>query len=199
MAKDETKKDALSVDEKFELLLEALTRQQTPGIDIGALREVLIETSKQTAGAMQKAMKPENTEHPEISVFNKPGGNRENPKTVLPFEFWYVGYPVHLFPETEHWRELELMAQVKAGEFTVIRKDGTPMSVVVKGEKNANGATTKLSVEFAVSREEKWLVPPKSVLLYQIVHSDGQPKRRFLEAMQEHLTLTMGADEAVAV
>jgi len=188
MAKD---KEGLSVDEKFELLLEALTRQQTPGIDMNALKEVLTATQLATAGAMQKAMKPENPDHPDVSVFNKPGGNRDNPKAVLPFEFWYVGYPVHLFPETEHWRELELMAQVKPGEYTVIRKDGTPMAVTVKGERDANGVTTKLMVEFSVSREDKWLIPPKSVLIYQLVYND-HPKRRFLEAMQEHLTLTMG-------
>lgn len=149
------------------------------------------EAQTATAKAMQKAMRPENETHPGISVFSKPKGERDDPKTVLPHEFWYCGYPMHMFPETEHWRELELAAQVQPGEYTVIRKDTTPMQVSVRAERDANLKLTKVLVEFAVTREEKWLVPPKTVLLYQLVHSDN-PRKRFLEAMNEHLQLMFG-------
>jgi hypothetical protein len=193
MAKDTGKE--LTSDDKFEMLLEALTRQQTPGIDLAALKEVLQQTSQATANAMQKAMKPENTDHPGVSAFSYPEGDQAKPKAIPKHEFWYCGYPVHLFPETEHWREIELMAAVVPGEYTVLRKDGTTMAVTVLGERNADGKLTKVQVQFPVSREDKWLIPPKSVLLYQIVHrGDGSPKRVFLSAMQEHLALSLGEE-----
>jgi hypothetical protein len=152
-----------------------------------------IDAQTAAAKTMQKAMKPENESHPHISAFSYPEGDIAHPKATLPCEFWYNGYPCHMFPETEHWREMELMAQVTPGVFTVLRKDGTLMEVTVKGERDASQKLTKLSVEFPVTREEKWLIPPKTVLLYQLVHSDN-PRKRFLEAMHEHLTVMMGAE-----
>lgn len=193
MAK-ETKE--LTIDDKFQMLLEVLASKQAQGFDMDALKTVLTETQNATAKAMQKALKPENADHPAISAFSKPKGDVADPKAVLPFEFFYNGYPSHMFLETEHWREVELMAQVVPGEYSVLRKDGSKMAVTVKGERDADNKVTKILVEFPVSREDKWLVPPKSVVLYQIVYSDN-PRKRFVEAMQEHLSMVLG--EATAV
>jgi hypothetical protein len=146
------------------------------------------------AKGVQKAMKPENEFHPGKSAFSYPEGDVARPKGDLPFQFLYNGYPCHMFPETEHWREWELMKEVKPGEYTVVRKDGSIMAVTVKGETDANMKLTKISVEFPVSREEKWLVPPKSVVLYQLVYPDN-PRKRFMEAMHEHLQMVF--DEGV--
>jgi hypothetical protein len=175
MAKDRE----LTTDEKFEMLIAALT-QRTDGITKDDLKEILDANSK----GIQKALKPENEFHPGISAFSYPEGDVKHPKPDLPFQFWYNGYPCHMFKETEHWREWELMAQVKPGEYTVVRKDGSVMQVTVKGETDANLKLTKISVEFPVSREEKWLVPPKTVVLYQLVYAD-HPRQRFVEAMNE--------------
>jgi hypothetical protein len=188
---DDGDEKELTVDDKFELLIAALTQRKDGGLSKDDLREILAETQKTAANAMQKALKPENETHPHISVFSYPEGDIAHPKGDLPFQFFYNAYPCHKFPETEHWREWELMKQVKPGEFTVVRKDGSVMGVSVKGEYDANQTLTKVSVEFPVSREEKWLVPPKSVVLYQLVYPDN-PRKRFLEAMHEHLNLIMG-------
>jgi hypothetical protein len=177
----------LTSDDKFDLLISALTQKQAGGITKEDLASILEANSK----TMQKALKPENDTHPGKSVFSHPEGDIAKPKGDLPFQFFYNGYPCHMFPETETWREWELMKQVVPGEFTVMRKDGTVMKVVVTGERDALGKTTKLDVQFPVSREEKWLVPPKSVVLYQLIYPDN-PRKRFMEAMQEHLQLIFG-------
>lgn len=168
------------------------------GLRAEASKQQAADAQTATAKAMQKAMRPENEHHPGISAFSRPGGDLAAPKGDLPFEFWYLNYPCHKFPETEHYAEWDLMAQVKPGTYTVIRKDGTPMAVEVKGEQDANGKLTKVEVIFTVSRENKWTVPPKSVVLYQIAHAGTKPpKRLFVEAMNEWLTVTLG-EEAFA-
>lgn len=179
----------LSADEKFELLLTALTQKREAGISREDLKDILDANAK----GVQKALKPENDTHPGISALSYPEGDVARPRPVLPCEFWWNGYPVHMFPETQHYRELELMCQVQPGEYTVLRKDGSKMAVTVKPERDADGKVTKLSVEFPVSREEKWLVPPMAVVLYQLVYPDN-PRKRFVEAMREHLTMVVGAE-----
>lgn len=174
--------------DQFERLIAALTSRQSAALDKDTLREILTETAQISASSMQRALKPENDTHPGISSFSYPEGDVARPRPTLPYEFFWNNYPVHKFPETQHWRELELMMQVQPGEFTVLRKDGTRMQVSVRGERDADGKITKLMVEFPVSREEKFLVPPMSVLLYQLVHPDN-PKKRFVEAMKEHLDI----------
>ena len=150
------------------------------------------DTQTATAKAMQKAMKPENTEHPGHSVFNYPEGEKARPKVLPPFEFSYNGYPSSKFPETEHWRDCELMAQVKPGVYTVLAKDGSIIKVDVVGERDASGNLTKVDVRFPVTRESKSQVPPQMVVLYQLVHPDN-PRQRFLEAMNEFMRLTLWA------
>lgn len=151
-----------------------------------------------TAKAMQKAMRPENETHPGISAFSYPEGDVARPKPAPAYEFFYNGFPVHKSLETHHWRECELMKDVEPGEYTVIRKDTTRMTVTVRGERDADGKLTKIDLSFPVSREEKPLVPPMMSVLYQIVHAkDMTPKEAFLRATQEHLGLILG--EAVGV
>lgn len=170
----------LTADQKFEMLIAALTAKKD-GLSKDDLRDILTETQKSAAGAMHKALRPENEQHPGISVYSHPEGEQVHPKPPLPFELFWNGYPVHKFGETETWNDWELYAQLQPGEYTVIRKDSTRMSVKVRGEKDADGKLEKVWVEFPVSREEKWLVPPTFVVLYQLVHT-GEPRKLFKEA-----------------
>lgn len=156
------------------------------------LVQAAADTQTATAKAMQKAMKPENTNHPAISAFSYPEGDVAHPKTELPFEFLYNGFPLHKFPETQHWRELELAAQVQPGEYTVLRKDASVMKVTVKADRDADGKITKLDVSFPVSREDKATIPPQAVVLYQLVHPEN-PRKAFVESMNEWLSLTVWA------
>lgn len=185
----ETDAPTLSGDQ-FERLLAALA--QKPALDKDSLKDILTETAQISASTMQKALKPENDQHPGISAFSYPEGDVAKPRPVLPYELYWNNYPVHKFPETQHWRELELACQLTPGEFTVLRRDGSKMIVTVAGEKNADGKLTKLTVTFPVSREDKALVPPMAVVLYQLVHPDN-PKQRFVEAMTEYLKVVVAA------
>lgn len=150
------------------------------------------EAQQATAKAMQKAMRPENEFHPDISAFSYPEGDRQRPRPALPFEVWWNGYPMHMFPETEHWRELELAAQLTPGEYTVLRKDTSRLAMTVTAQRDADQKITRLDVTFPVTRDDKALTPPKIVSLYQMVHHDLTPKQSFLRGMQEYLTLTLG-------
>lgn len=144
-----------------------------------------------TAKAMQKAMRPENEFHPGHSALSYPEGDHAKPRT-LPYEFWINNYPCHKFPETEHWREIDLMRAVTPGVFTALRKDGSRMTVTVTAERDADGRITKMKMEYPVSRDEKHLIPPKIVLLYQIAHAEQDLRVSFMQSMQEFMAMTMG-------
>lgn len=151
-----------------------------------------------TAKAMQKAMRPENETHPGISALSYPEGDRAKPKAPLPFEVFVDNYPCHKWPETEHWREWELMAQLQPGTFTIMRKDGAKMRIEVRGERNVDGKLEKVMVELPKDKDERKQVPPKMVLLEQIVRADeGNPRKVFLEATTTYLQLLFGEPASV--
>jgi len=185
MAKSE---DGLTTDDKFELLIQALTQRQE-----GISKDDLAALLAGNATAMQKALKPENQEHPGFASLAHPLGDKAMPRDkVLTHEFIYYNFPVHKFPEASSYWELELAEQVTAGEYRVICKDGSDMPVSVREEKDAKGKVTKVVVDFSVSRETKHSVPPMYVLLYQLLHN-AQPERAYVEGMHKWLDLTIGA------
>jgi hypothetical protein len=185
---------SMTTDEKFELLIEALMakQQEQSALTPDTIRELL----QGQATAMQKALKPENAQAPLISSLSYPEGDTARPRDgILKHEFYWNHFPVHKFPEAHHYRELELAAQVKAGEFRTVRRDGSDMAVTVTADKNAKGETTAIRVEFPVTRDDKALVPPMLVVLHQLANPDN-PRKRFVEGMAEYFTFVMG-DEAV--
>jgi hypothetical protein len=151
-----------------------------------------------TAKAMQKAMRPENETHPGISALSYPEGDLARPRIMPSFAVSVNGYPASKFPETEHWRDLELMALLTPGEYTVLRKDFTTMKVTVAGETDADGKLVKVDVLFPVTRETKGLVAPITVLLYQLVYATpDNPRKAFTAAMAEYMRVMFG-DVALA-
>lgn len=150
-----------------------------------------------TAKAMQKAMRPENEVAPGVSACAYPEGDLAHPKGELPFEVFFDNYPCHKFPETEHWKEWELMAQLKPGDYTILGKEGTAMKITVRGETDVNGKLTKVWVDLPKDRDERKRVPQKIVLLTQIVRY-GEPARKvFMEATMDYMRLMYG-ESAVA-
>lgn len=184
--------------EQFEQLIGVLasTRQSGAGITSDDLKDILTGATQVTAAAMQKAMKPENQDHPGISCFSYPEGDQKHPKPTLPYELFWNGYPVHMFPETQTWREMELLCALEPGEYTVLMKDGSKMSISAKAETDADGKVTKLVVSFPVSREDKWRVPSMQVALYQMVHRDRPLRQAFMEAMIDYMQVTLVAGES---
>lgn len=163
-----------------------------------AASTAMSDAAKAAAEHTEKVRNPSNKTHPGISDMSYPEGDRARPRPTIPYEFLYNGYPMHKFPETQHYRELELARLVQPGEFKVMRKDYSEMKVTVRAERDANDAITKIDLQFPVSREDKPNIPAQAVVLYQLAHAGTKPTRQlFLEAMTEWLNLTL-ASAAVA-
>jgi hypothetical protein len=185
---------SMTTDEKFELLIEALMakQQESNALTPDTIRELL----QGQAESIRKASIRENDEPPLISSLSYPEGDRARPRDrILKHEFFWNHFPVHKFPEAHHYRELELAALVKEGEFRTVRRDGSDMAVKVTADKNAKGETTAIRVEFPVTRDDKSLVPPMLVVLRQLAYP-GEPRKQFVEGMAEYFNFVMG-DEAV--
>jgi len=176
-----------SAEQLLELADAAIQRNGSGGLTAEQFEKIL--------DGQKKAANPSNTNHPGLSVFSHPDGEQKHPKKPMPFEFFYNGYPCHMFPETETWREWELMSQVQPGEYIVLCKGGEKMPVSVRAELDASLKPSKLHVEFTVTRESKNIVPPKTVLLYQLLHQDNL-QLRFSEAMQEFYASMFGVGAA---
>jgi hypothetical protein len=182
-------KDELTTDDKFAMLIQALTQRQEQGISAETLKELLAGQAEN----MRAAEERENKRPPLHSSLAYPEGDRDKPReNILTKQVFLNGFPLHKFPEASHWWELELAEQVKPGTYRVIRKDGSDMTVEVKGETDPKGVLTKISIEHGISREEKNQIPPVPVLLYQLVYNDA-PQKRFVEAMHLYLDLMVGA------
>ena len=182
MANKEEK--VLSIDDKFQMLLEVLAQNKQPS---GLTKDDLAELLSGQAQSMKKALKPENDEHPNVSAFHPNGG----PFINLGYEVYYNNFPVHKAIETHHDRELELFSQLTPGIYRVLRKDLSDMTGTVRAEKTPTGKITKLFVEFPVAREEKAQIPPVHVVLYQIVHHDMPAHKRYAAAVNDHMAATL--------
>jgi hypothetical protein len=177
--------------EQFAQLLQAVTAQKST-LDVESLATILKETSEGTAKAMQKALKPENQDHPGKSVFSHPLGDLAMPKPPLPYELSWKGYPVNKFPETETWSEWLAQSNIPGkGEYTVLRLDGSKMKVTVETETDADGKVTKMVVDHPATRADKDKIPPKTVIIAQMQGKDN-PKAAFLASMQAQLAEMFG-------
>lgn len=174
--------------EQFAQLLQALTQQKAPSLDADMLREILASQ----AAAVQKAMKPENTDHPGLSVFSHKDGDLKMPKPPLPYQLFWNGYPVHKFPETETWKEWLVQSNMPGqGTYSVIRNDGSKMLVTVTAETDADGKPTKLTVTHPNTREDKDKIPSKPVIIAQML-DPANGKQQFIKAMQEQFAGMFG-------
>jgi hypothetical protein len=177
--------------EQFAQLLQAISANKQT-LDADTLANIMRETATISAQSMQKALKPENTDHPGISVFSHPKGDKAMPKPTLPYELFWNGYPVHKFPETETWSEWMAQSNVPPpGVYTVLRNDASRMAVTVETEYNADGKPTKVRVTHPHSREDKDKIPAKTVILAQM-HGKDDPKTAFIAAMQQQIASMFG-------
>ena len=177
---------------QFQQLLAALAAKPSTSLDAESLQAILKDTAEGTAKAMQKAMRPENSEHPGLSVFSHPLGDKLMPKPPLPYELSWNGYPVNKFPETETWSEWMAQSNIPGrGEYTVLRLDGSKMKVTVTTETDADGKPTKVLVSHPIAREDKDKIPPKTVILAQMQDKDN-PRAAFLKSMQAQLAELFG-------
>ena len=180
-------------DAQFAMLIAALTQNKS-GFDRETLTEILTEAQKNSAGAMQKALHPENDAHPGKSAFAYPEGDVSHPRPALPYEMWWNGFPIHRAVETHHWSELELLVALKPGVYQVIRKDGALATVTVRATKDPAGKISRMDIEFPVTREERHYIAPMFVWLWQMSHPELSPRLSFMKAMQRYLEIQMLED-----
>ena len=75
---------------------------------------------------------PENVEHPGISVYSHPEGDRVHPKEDLHCKMFWIGYELNT--DTLRPDEIALLNRVQPGEFRVTKADGTciPFRITAK-------------------------------------------------------------------
>ena len=66
---------------------------------------------------------PENVDHPGISVYSHPEGDMAHAKAPLKCSMTWIGY--ELSPEVLTPGEIDLLNQLTAGEYTIVKGDGT--------------------------------------------------------------------------
>lgn len=181
MAKDESATIVGMPRELVELLFERLGAA-TPQMDPAQLAEILKATGLTTAAAMQKALKPENAQHPGISCFSYPEGDLAKPRPELKCKMSWVGAPIDSGNNgTMHWFELELLNQVAPGVYTVTNADMTLTQLTVEGTRDPAGAIESLAFRFPLKNSEKNNVSPMAVWLLEALG------RSYMDAMSEWL------------
>ncbi len=183
MGRGENESPAMALtQEQFTALLAAV-RAGSSGDQTDRLEQILLRTAEVSAEAMKRSLNPENKEHPGKSVFSYPEGDMAKPRPVMPYELFWNNFPVHLFPETQHWLELEMMARLQPGEYYVSKaNDEGAQQISVKGERDANQKLTKVRVEIAgIGRDEMRAAPPTVVWLYQMLNSDRPRGETYIE------------------
>jgi LytS/YehU family sensor histidine kinase len=122
-----------------------------------------------TAKAHAKLARPENVVHPGISVYSRPGGERDNPKGPCPYKTIRWGGTV------DHWdlmtaEECDLFGELAAGSFFCTRPDGTRFKVDVILEKNAaTGKVESLNVSFPTYGKLKDGLSSKVAMLKELI------------------------------
>lgn len=106
MAKEKDPEQTTASDIAEALLLAVERMQPANGLTAEQLANVLAENTKAT----QKALKPENARHPDISAFN-PKGERDHPRPKLRRKTFWAGTELH--GEELDVEELELLNQVE--------------------------------------------------------------------------------------
>ena len=116
--------------------------------------EVLASLLAGQAQAVQKAMKPENTFHPNRSVYN-PFGERERPRPEFPCkQVLQNGIPFQ--HETTLFEECELIRRLPAGEFIVTKADGSALPLTIEKVTNrANGKLERIQIHYPTRDEHR--------------------------------------------
>lgn len=118
----------------FEQMKELLALQQ-PGLSATDL-------AKAVAEGASKARKPENAEHPGISVYSHPEGERDRPKDKLKCKMFIGGGPLEEGTLTP--KEIEALNRMTPGHYRIRKSDDSETVLEVRGQVNANKEIEKL-------------------------------------------------------
>lgn len=154
----------LTMDQLKELIREARGVQDTD--------DYIQRVADANAQANKRALRPENEQHPGISVFSYPEGDQAHPKPDLKAKVFWVGYPLEkdtLTPE-----EVALVNELEPGTYTFTRTDNSVAQVVIEAKYDAAGQVARLEVTFPAKGDAHKLLPPMVVMLRAML---GKPSR----------------------
>jgi hypothetical protein len=123
------------------------------------------QSDEQRAAAIKQAemieqvlvkTKPENTEHPGISVYSYPEGDKAHPKPPLRCTTTICG---HQFKkdavETLTPTEVELLNRLDAGTYHVTKADGSRMKLAVEFVRNSEGGLQEMRINWPCKNEHR--------------------------------------------
>lgn len=150
--------------EQWAQLMSVLATNKTADMEVAATLH---------AQAMKKALRPENEIAPGISVYN-PKGEHKYPRPKPTQIYMYANvYPI-ADPgnyDTVTWTELELLNQLKPGDFMVTKADGTSVKATIKTEYDGDGTRPRRTSIFIpmANDEQKEGWPPLVQVLTEIL------------------------------
>lgn len=125
--------------------------------------ETMRKRAEIEAEAIARLQRRENTQHPDVSVFN-PQGERDHPRGRLKCKMFWVGY--ELERDALSAEEIDLLNRInQVGSFPFHRTDGSREQLVIDGTRNANGQWERLTLTFNAKGDRRHNVPPLATIL----------------------------------
>jgi hypothetical protein len=118
----------------------------------GGNADVIAKLLEQQSQLLVKT-KPENTDHPGISVFSYPEGDLKRPKPVLKCKFFWCGHEEsadQLTPE-----EIDLRNQLEPGEYKVTKANGVEIKFTVTPKYTDAGRLEEMAVSYPCKKGEQ--------------------------------------------
>lgn len=127
--------------------------------------EYLKKQAQYQAEANKRLLRPENEQHPGVSVY-RPNGRKDG--LALKCKMYWCGYPMDAETETEE--ELTLLNQIdQVGEFTYHKTDGTIEKFTITGEKDAAGNWARILLHFPCQGDHRHNQPTKVAQLREVL------------------------------
>ena len=96
---------------------------------------------------------PENKEHPGISAYSYPEGDRARPKAALKCDFFWVGYPET--PETLTPGEIDALNMLQPGEYQVTKANAERIKFTVSAKYKTDGRLESMSINFPIKDDQR--------------------------------------------
>ena len=136
--------------------------------------ELINAQANATAEANRRLLKPENSVHPGISVYSRPGGEQANPKGELKCRITWAGYP--LDKDTLTPEEFDLVNLVVPGDYRCTKPDGSIFPVKVSGTISAStGRTESLDIFFATRGQLRHGLPSMVSMCRELIAQAPKP------------------------
>ena len=162
--------------------VKAMTKAAAKGgsLDAETLEAMMTRVGEMTAAAQDRMLHPDNREHPGISAYSYPEGDKKRPRPDLQCAMTWVGYA--LTTDTLTWQEIELLNMATPGEFTFVRTDGTTDRLVIRADRDNLGRPTKLHVEFETKERKQTL--PSMVAMLRAAFGVKSPEQAELDRLR---------------